>query len=475
MKSVSLDYWRDYFRTASSDIFGIIDHAILVAASDCPKEFKLRRDRIAERLFSCRLIKCSGCNQVELAVPGHDEGERDDRGCCSKRRDGDSSGSDDDDEEEVDIDIDDGGFEYEGGGSKESKVNSSIRDNDIDNGEMNVNDQLVSNFSFGEAEALTDEIEEVSQTVDEVLRIKDILYNSQDESDSVLLESLRKLRLMALTVDTLKATEIGKVVNGLRKHGSKQIRHLARGLIEDWKVLVDEWYIAANVIRGDEGTPDSVNPSVVDEEEGLPSPPLDEGALFATQPTSMELLQFFDGMDDDGNPRNGGEFIKNRESGRRPSTENQNIATWKQQTPRGANMISKDNESQQMRKQEAVFKASKPSSADSGPGRPLKQNVEQKKSKETALIRKTDKVTSQRKPPTGQQDKFKSSDEVAVQMKLEATKRKLQERYQQAEKAKKQRTIQVMELHDLPKQGHVHKNQPMRPGNHNRQWAQGRR
>jgi hypothetical protein len=60
-------------------------------------------------------------------------------------------------------------------------VNSSNRDNDIDNGEVNVNDQLVYNFSYGDAEALTDEIEEVSQTVDEVLRIKDILYNSQDE------------------------------------------------------------------------------------------------------------------------------------------------------------------------------------------------------------------------------------------------------------------------------------------------------
>jgi hypothetical protein len=187
MKSVSLDYWRNYFRTASSDIFGIIDHAILVAASDCPKEFKLRRDRIAERLFSCRLIKCSGCNRVELAVPGHDEGVSDDGGCCSKRRDGDNSGGvgggddDDDDDDDVDIDIDDGGFEYEGGGSKGSKVNSSNRDNDIDNGEVNVNDQLVYNFSYGDAEALTDEIEEVSQTVDEVLRIKDILYNSQDE------------------------------------------------------------------------------------------------------------------------------------------------------------------------------------------------------------------------------------------------------------------------------------------------------
>lgn len=44
---------------------------------------------------------------------------------------------------------------------------------------------------------------------------------------------------------------------------------------------------------GAEGTPDSINPSVVDEEEGLPSPPLDEGAFFATQPTSMELSQVY--------------------------------------------------------------------------------------------------------------------------------------------------------------------------------------
>ncbi|KAA8546555.1 hypothetical protein F0562_002706 [Nyssa sinensis] len=42
------------------------------------------------------------------------------------------------------------------------------------------------------------------------------------------------------------------------------------------------------------GTPESVNPSVVDEEEGLPSPPLDEGAFFATQPTSIELSQILE-------------------------------------------------------------------------------------------------------------------------------------------------------------------------------------
>ena len=41
----------------------------MVAASDCPKEFKLRRDRIAERLFSCKFSRYLGCDRVELSVP----------------------------------------------------------------------------------------------------------------------------------------------------------------------------------------------------------------------------------------------------------------------------------------------------------------------------------------------------------------------------------------------------------------------
>ncbi|XP_050234404.1 probable mediator of RNA polymerase II transcription subunit 26b isoform X2 [Mercurialis annua] len=438
MKSVSLDYWREYFRTANSDVFGIIDHAIMVAASDCPKEFRLRRDGIAERLFSYRLSRCSGCNRVESA---HDDDDLD--------------GDDDDD------DIDIGVCEFEGGGtSKESKVNSS-NNRDIVN-----DDQLVSNYSYGDAEALTDEIEQESMVVGEVLRIKDILLNGRDESDSVLFESLRRLQLMALTVDTLKATEIGKAVNGLRKHGSNEIRHLTRLLIDGWKVLVDEWYSTTKTIRG---TPESVNPSVVDEEEGLPSPPLDEAFFFASQTTGIELSQFFDGMDDDGNPRNHGEFIKNRDNGRKTSPEHQNITKRKQQTPSEANVVAKDSKSQQIRRQEATVRPDKPSTNSSAPGRLQKQSSEQK------LQRKPDKLISQRKPPSGQQDKFKCSDDVAVQKKLEASKRKLHERYQQVENAKRQRTIQVMELQDLPKQGLIQKNTHMRPGSHNRHRAQGRR
>lgn len=54
--------------------------------------------------------------------------------------------------------------------------------------------------------------------------------------------------------------------------------------------LVFNTFFITYVVLGAEGTPDSVNPSVLDEEEGLPSPPFDE-AFFATQPTSMELSE----------------------------------------------------------------------------------------------------------------------------------------------------------------------------------------
>ncbi|CAL5380463.1 unnamed protein product [Camellia sinensis] len=84
----------------------------------------MRRDRIAVTLFSCKLIRCLGCECVELKVPVEDEDQGLKNGC-----------------------------EFETGGGKESKVNSS-RDDQF---EMNINQ--VSNYSYGEAKALTDDIE----------------------------------------------------------------------------------------------------------------------------------------------------------------------------------------------------------------------------------------------------------------------------------------------------------------------------
>ncbi|KAL1075526.1 hypothetical protein V6Z11_D11G369100 [Gossypium hirsutum] len=453
MKGWAIEQWRGYFRTANSDIFDIIDHAIMVAALDCPKEFRLRRDRIAEKLFTCKLTRCSGCDRVELVLPEYEDDDNP-TGCHG-------SFKREDEEEE------DGCGFFEAGGSKESKANSS-RDDPLMN-------QIASNYSYGEAEALTDEIEEESMIVGEVFRIKEILHNCQDEPNSVLFESLRKLQLMDLTVDILEATGIGKAVNRVRKHSSKQIRHLAQTLIDVWKALVDEWVSATKAVAG--VTPESMNPSVdeeVDEEEeGLPSPPLDMDALFA-QPTAMELSQFFDGMDDDGNPGSSGDFVRN--NGRKPSEENRNLSKRKPQTSSEANPALKNDKSQQMKRQEPVTKPNnKPSTTNVGSGKPPKHNIEPKASNESNSLRKPDKMAVPKKPLRSQQDKLKPSDEDAVQQKLEATKRKLQERYQQVENAKRRRTIQVMELHDLPKQGSGHKNPHFKHGNHNRQWANGRR
>ncbi|XP_047941403.1 probable mediator of RNA polymerase II transcription subunit 26b isoform X2 [Salvia hispanica] len=423
--SVSLDKWRDYFRSASSDIFNIIEHAILIAASDCPHDFRLKRDRIAEMLFTCKLVKCFGCDKSE---------------------------------DKLKSEIDD---------TKESKVNSY-------------------------AEALTDEIEEESQFYGEVLRIKDVVDHFEDESDALLFDCLRKLQLMPLSVEILKATEIGKSVNSLRKHGSKEIRNIVRMLIEDWKVMVDSW-VNATVAVADMAT-ESVKTSVVEEkeeEEGLPSPPLDEGAFFAT-PSSMELSQFFDGIDDDGNPRNSGEFNKNRENGRKPTIPKTDNRKWRPQNPHDSRPPPNDRKPEPKRNEEATWmkqapsKPHRPSSDEPGLGRPKPPSTESALSRfkpspkpkveyETIKTqKKSENRPMQRKPMPPQQEKVNLKNEASVRMKLEAAKRKLQERYQEAENAKKQRTIQVVELQDLPKQSQQ-RNPHMRAGNHNRQWTNGRR
>ncbi|KAG1365229.1 putative ATPase family AAA domain-containing protein 1 [Cocos nucifera] len=203
----------------------------------------------------------------------------------------------------------------EGEEKGDGNIKRDIEECKVDNSNESFEDlnRLVSNYSNDEAEALTKEIEE-SQMFEDILRIKEILATKHDRSDSGLFDSLRRLLLIELSIETLKATEIGRAVNGLRKHNSKQICHLVHTLINGWKVLVDEWISATAAIV--DNSPASISPSIVDE-EGLPLPPLDEGALLAMQTTCIQLFEFFDGMDDSGNLRNNGEFDKNWENKKR--------------------------------------------------------------------------------------------------------------------------------------------------------------
>ncbi|GFP85004.1 probable mediator of RNA polymerase ii transcription subunit 26b [Phtheirospermum japonicum] len=178
----------------------------MVAASDCPFDFKSKRDRIAEVLFACKITKCFGCDRLELSVPPNDDG--------------------------------DNGLE-----KSEDKYKSGVEADDDDDGNhrqvMEMNANHVCGDGYGDVEALNDEIEEESQFYGEVLRIKEFLDNHED-SDALLIDSLTRLQLMPLSVETLKATEIGKSVNALRKHGAKEIRNLVRTLIEFFSSQIED-------------------------------------------------------------------------------------------------------------------------------------------------------------------------------------------------------------------------------------------
>ncbi|XP_052172281.1 probable mediator of RNA polymerase II transcription subunit 26b [Diospyros lotus] len=184
--------------------------------------------------------------------------------------------------------------------------------------EMNSNQLGIDNHDADEV--LAKEIEEELLTVDEVLRIKQILDNSQDESNSELFASLRKLQLMHLSVDILmvwqlrqvfilQATYIGESVKALTEHGVKNISELAGQMIEYavlplarlklWKDMMDEWFDSIKMVIADSKVaPESDKSNAPYEDEGLPVPPLEEEAFFTFQTAPVDLSNFFDGMDE---------------------------------------------------------------------------------------------------------------------------------------------------------------------------------
>ncbi|KAG0597019.1 hypothetical protein M758_UG304700 [Ceratodon purpureus] len=251
--------WRKFFDGAGADIWTVIEFALDLAATDYPHELRMRRDGFVEKLFAhpSLLSKSNGCLPV---VACHDV-----------------------DEAQDDKATDPPEYDYD-----------HVR-NDLSDEEDRL---IISNEEYDEAEALNDAMEEENRQMQEVLRIKKILADLPEDENDVL-TALRRLEDMHISVEALKATEIGKEVNALRKHQSKRIRSLAKGLVRGWKDLVDEWVksagdVAAAAMAGSDST------GVDNGEEGLPSPPLDPGALLAsTRTNSIEMSHFFDDFLDD--------------------------------------------------------------------------------------------------------------------------------------------------------------------------------
>ncbi|KAI6673706.1 hypothetical protein NL676_001612 [Syzygium grande] len=313
----SLDDWREFFRRTDADVFELIDNAIAVAALDRPDDFQSRRVRIMESLYSGETGRHMAGNQV---------------GSCNAP-------------------------------SKESKAGGDGR-GDVEQDVVDMDKE--SCCSFGEAEASASEMDEQSQVVGEVLRIKQVLDNSRHESASALCESLRRLWSMAITLDILERTKIGTSVNSLRRNcGSKQIAQLADSITLQWKAMVDG----------------------------------------------------------DGNP-------------------------WKIREKNSAIQKPKQQQQQQL----GVVKPDISLQTGSWTAPSNKIAAEKFDKERKARPEKLYEVAVHNRQLTSQKDKLEYLQEVAMEIKSEAAKRRTQERYPQEGNAKKQQAIQVLDSPRLLKQ-----------------------
>ncbi|KAH9717844.1 putative mediator of RNA polymerase II transcription subunit 26c [Citrus sinensis] len=73
-----------------------------------------------------------------------------------------------------------------------------------------------------------------------ILEIKEHLEDP-DQSEDALIDLLQSLADMDITFKALKETDIGRHVNQLRKHSSNDVRKLVKHLVRKWKDIVDEW------------------------------------------------------------------------------------------------------------------------------------------------------------------------------------------------------------------------------------------
>ncbi|TVU46910.1 hypothetical protein EJB05_06483 [Eragrostis curvula] len=418
----SLDYWRGFFSGARASIFDTIDAAIRVAAADHPDGLRARRDAIAERLYTA-LVSLPPGLPATGPPPQHQlltEGAGSVPSLCSSDR--------------AEVVTDDGG-------------GAAARRNYSDD-----------------------------PVVAEAFRVKAALSSSQEKSEAELLELLGRLRQLEFTVDAIMvssdellphATEIGMAVKPLRKHSSKQIRQLVRSLIEGWKAMVNQWM--SNGGSTVDHTPQSVDESCLDQEEaGLPSPPMDEAALFETPCTSIRLSEFFDDMDDDGNIRSDVKESVQCYPGNQEPVKNQSALgqsydpeqNWRLDQSSLKQSVANDPLNWQTRQQSKTETQGKPSSAAFGPGRPQMPHLERRGSEMRSKQQQEISMAQHRPKPTMPNPSTRLGDnsvrvklELAKDAKLEATKRKLQEGYQEFNNAKQQRTIQMVDPQDLPKQG----------------------
>ncbi|KAF8006962.1 hypothetical protein BT93_K1075 [Corymbia citriodora subsp. variegata] len=360
----SLDVWREFFRTTDTEIFEFIEKAITIAALDHPRDFGLRKDRIAEQLFSTTTTQSRrlGCDDMPALLHGRED--------CVRV-------------------------------GKESKAIEHKSRGDVERDGVDINPE--SYLGYGGTEAFNDEIDEKSRVVAEILRIKQVLDNGQRESDSVLYESLRKLQMMTISMDILEKTKIRITLNCLRrKDVSTRIAQLAHNIIMGWKTLVKEiCHSTKDIAAGNS----NVDPCKLGEKH------------CADRPTSSDHT---------------------KRCQEEPSNK--------------AGSIAKKNQRPHVNQLQATVK----DMSSSINLRKIPANeIAMWKSEKERMFQNSNGIMGRNRPSASRPIKIICLDKVASEMKFKASKRNLEEYNQQAETAKRQRT--VLALPSLPMQPASHK------------------
>jgi len=139
-----------------------------------------------------------------------------------------------------------------------------------------------------------------NQKYAEVMEMKEIPQRT--ESDTEILQSLKRLLHIGISYTTLEKSKIGIAVNKLRKHKLSEVRNSAKNLIQEWKDLVDRW-VEENESVGIKDISKETPDSIIDE-EGVCCPAVDDGRVpMETQAASVKdsTMKSCDCLNDDQN------------------------------------------------------------------------------------------------------------------------------------------------------------------------------
>ncbi|CAA7404464.1 unnamed protein product [Spirodela intermedia] len=200
---MNTEEFEKLLRRSGLDLWTLIETAISVAARDHGKELRLRRDGIVERLYR-------RYNGEEGAARASVESEEDD-GIRSKV---------------TEAEMDDLDNHERTRGTSPSSPQSPYRKEEEEE-EEDDRGRRPYGRPFEDEQS-------------KILAIKEHLHDP-DQSDESLVHMLHTLADMDLTFKALKGTDVGRHVNGLRKHPSSEVRRLVKNLVRKWKDLVDDW------------------------------------------------------------------------------------------------------------------------------------------------------------------------------------------------------------------------------------------